>query len=218
MNGSRFLCLLILLAFSMSASVQSNYAALGGTVFDPEQKAVPEATVKLPSLSTLATRQATSNEQGMFQFTGLLGENPIRANYTGQPVFISGTHTVSSWFNHATFATPAAFTFGNVGRNTVYGPGLETLDLAVQREFGITEKNEIPIPRRVLQCIESYESRHAQPLRKHPTVRHDYRGGNAWPRDSVWCATLFLIDRSPSQSVLTSGVAQQIPGRWAAGA
>ncbi len=70
----------------------------------------------------------------------LLGENPIRANYTGQPVFTSGTRTADSWFNPAAFATPAAFTFGNVGRNTVYGPGLQTLDLALQREFNVTEK------------------------------------------------------------------------------
>ena len=69
----------------------------------------------------------------------LLGENPIRANYTGQPVFGPGTHTAASWFNTAAFATPAAFTFGNVGRNSVYGPGRQTLDLALQREFALTE-------------------------------------------------------------------------------
>ena len=70
----------------------------------------------------------------------LLGENPIRANYTGQAVFTSKTHTADSWFNPAAFSTPAAFTFGNVGRNTVYGPGLQTLDLALQREFNVSEK------------------------------------------------------------------------------
>jgi hypothetical protein len=69
----------------------------------------------------------------------LLGENPIRANYTGQAIFGAGTHTAASWFNPAAFATPAAFTFGNVGRNSVYGPGRQTLDLALQREFSITE-------------------------------------------------------------------------------
>src|SRR5438105_6215326 len=57
----------------------------------------------------------------------LLGENPIRANYTGQPVFGPGTRTASSWFNTAAFTTPPAFTFGNVGRNSVYGPGRQTL-------------------------------------------------------------------------------------------
>ena len=70
----------------------------------------------------------------------LLGENPIRANYTGAPVFGPGTRTADQWFNPAAFSTPAAFTFGDVGRNTVYGPGRQTLDLALQREFSITEQ------------------------------------------------------------------------------
>ncbi|HST19847.1 MAG TPA: carboxypeptidase regulatory-like domain-containing protein [Blastocatellia bacterium] len=70
----------------------------------------------------------------------LLGENPIRANTTGQPVFGPGTRTADRWFNPAAFATPAAFTFGNTGRNAIYGPGLQTLDLALAREFGLTER------------------------------------------------------------------------------
>jgi hypothetical protein len=70
----------------------------------------------------------------------LLGENPIRANYTGLEVFGPGTRTSDAWFNPAAFSTPAAFTFGNVGRNTVYGPGMQTLDVALHREFVLTEK------------------------------------------------------------------------------
>src|SRR4029079_6208028 len=70
----------------------------------------------------------------------LLGENPIRANYTGQPVFDANSRTADRWFNTAAFATPAAFTFGNVGRNTLYGPGLQTLDMAVAREFALSER------------------------------------------------------------------------------
>jgi Carboxypeptidase regulatory-like domain len=70
----------------------------------------------------------------------VLGENPIRANYTGQPIFGPGTRTATAWLNPAAFATPAAFTFGNVGRNSVYGPGLQTLDFAVARVFSVTEK------------------------------------------------------------------------------
>ncbi len=71
----------------------------------------------------------------------LLGENPIRANYTGQPIFGAGTHTAARWFNPAAFATPPAFTFGDVGRNSVYGPSLQTLDLAVDRSFRLTESS-----------------------------------------------------------------------------
>lgn len=70
----------------------------------------------------------------------VLGENPIRANLTGQPVFGPGTRTAAEWFNPQAFAAPPAFTFGNVGRNTVAGPGMQTLDLALAREFGFTER------------------------------------------------------------------------------
>jgi hypothetical protein len=70
----------------------------------------------------------------------LLGENPIRANYTGAPIFGEGTRTSDAWFNPAAFAAPQAFSFGNVGRNSVYGPGMRSLDLAIQREFDLTEE------------------------------------------------------------------------------
>ena len=70
----------------------------------------------------------------------LLGENPIRANTTGEPVYGPGTHTADRWFNPAAFAAPPAFAFGNAGRNSIYGPGMQTLDLALQRDFILSEK------------------------------------------------------------------------------
>jgi hypothetical protein len=70
----------------------------------------------------------------------VVGENPIRANLTGKPIFGSGTHNSTTWFNPAAFATPPAYTYGNVGRNTVYGPGQQTMDLGVVRQFPIREK------------------------------------------------------------------------------
>src|SRR6185437_5971787 len=69
----------------------------------------------------------------------ILGENPIRANYTGQPIYGPGTHTSSEWFNPAAFAAPAPYTFGDVGRNSLYGPSLQTLDLSVARAFRVRE-------------------------------------------------------------------------------
>jgi len=69
----------------------------------------------------------------------VLGENPIRANDTGQPLFGPDTRNTMQWFNPAAFSAPAAFTFGNTGRNTVYGPGLQTLDLALVRSVVVRE-------------------------------------------------------------------------------
>ena len=69
----------------------------------------------------------------------VLGENPIRANVTG-PAFGPGTHTAAEWFNPAAFAAPPAFTYGNAGRNSVYGPGLQTMDIALERAIRLSEK------------------------------------------------------------------------------
>ena len=68
-----------------------------------------------------------------------LGENPIRASYTGQPVFSPGTRNSTNWFNQAAFKAPAAYTFGNTGRNAVVGPGLNSLDLGIVRAFSLHE-------------------------------------------------------------------------------
>ena len=75
----------------------------------------------------------------------VLGENPVRANYTGQPVFGPGTHTADGWFNPLAFAAPAPYTYGNLGRNTVSGPGLQTLDVAVGRNFTVTENTRLQV-------------------------------------------------------------------------
>jgi hypothetical protein len=70
----------------------------------------------------------------------VVGENPIRANLTGAKIFGPGTKNATTWLNPKAFATPPAYTYGNVGRNTVYGPGLQTMDLGIVREFSLAEK------------------------------------------------------------------------------
>jgi hypothetical protein len=72
----------------------------------------------------------------------ILGENPIRANVTGQPIFPHGTRNYREWMNPAAFAAPAPYTFGNAGRNSVYGPGMQTMDLSAQRTLPIHEASQ----------------------------------------------------------------------------
>jgi hypothetical protein len=73
----------------------------------------------------------------------VVGENPIRANVTGQNIFPSGTRNSTTWFNPAAFSTPPAYTYGNVGRNSVYGPGLQSMDLGLVKSFSLAEKARI---------------------------------------------------------------------------
>ena len=122
----------------------------------------------------------------------VLGENPIRANVTGEPVFGPGTRTADKWFNPAAFAAPPAFTFGNVGRNSVYGPPLQTLDLALARTFRITEKASFQIPGGGVQLAEQGQPGDAEPVREYTAVRDDHDGDDAGAGDAGERAVVVL--------------------------
>jgi outer membrane receptor protein involved in Fe transport len=47
--------------------------------------------------------------------------------------------TVDRWFDVAAFTTPAAFTFGDSGRNILYGPGRVNFDFSVFKEFRVND-------------------------------------------------------------------------------
>jgi hypothetical protein len=44
---------------------------------------------------------------------------------------------INEWFNPAAFSQPAAGIFGNVRRNSLYGPGTNTVDLSAFKEFSL---------------------------------------------------------------------------------
>jgi len=140
----------------------SNLTAEKGPACDVRHRFALSAVYDIPTLHSNNILQAATKDwhfstlyqiQTGFPFTisvfgdtansgTVLGENPIRANATGQPIFVPGTRTASGWFNTAAFTAPPAFAFGNVGRNSVYGPGLQTLDFAVVRDFNLGEKTK----------------------------------------------------------------------------
>jgi hypothetical protein len=51
--------------------------------------------------------------------------------------------TANQWLNPAAFAMPAAGTFGNLGRNTIFGPGLAQIDFSVLKDTPITESTKL---------------------------------------------------------------------------
>ncbi len=58
-----------------------------------------------------------------------------RADLIGDPT--SGSHNILRWFNTAAFSQPAAGSFGTSGRNILRGPGVNNLDLALFKNFGL---------------------------------------------------------------------------------
>ena len=95
------------------------------------------------SLSGIATLQSG------FPFSPQLGYNPTGNGDTRNPVRpnraagFSGPlygKTVQQWFDPAAFSAPISGTFGNVGRDTLTGPGLSELDLALAKSTTIHER------------------------------------------------------------------------------
>jgi len=58
---------------------------------------------------------------------------------------LHGVGTANAWFNTASFAAPAASTFGNVGRNYLSGPGFFNLDAALSKSIRFTERYNLDL-------------------------------------------------------------------------
>jgi hypothetical protein len=72
------------------------------------------------------------------------GENRDRVDVVGDP-FAGVNPTIPNslaiqYLNKAAFANPAVGTFGNIGRNAIYGPGFGAVDFSVFKNTSITER------------------------------------------------------------------------------
>jgi len=60
-----------------------------------------------------------------------------RPNGTGPVTY---PHTLQQWFSPSAFSTPAPYTYGNLGRNTLFGPGRVNWDMSLFKNFVIREQ------------------------------------------------------------------------------
>jgi len=81
----------------------------------------------------------------LFTGTDTTGENQYqqRPNVVGSP-FAGVSHKIQNgvvqWFNQSAFVDPPAGTYGNYTRNSIFGPGLEDVDLSLFKNTHITER------------------------------------------------------------------------------
>lgn len=66
-----------------------------------------------------------------------------RPNRTADGNLPSGQRTIDHWFNTAAFVIQPQYTYGNAGRNILFGPGLRNLDLSLSKSFAITESKRL---------------------------------------------------------------------------
>jgi hypothetical protein len=68
-----------------------------------------------------------------------VGGGSERAQVLGNPN-TGFNQSIQEWFNTAAFAVPAAYTFGNEGRNNMSGPAFKNLDFNATKNFSLTER------------------------------------------------------------------------------
>jgi hypothetical protein len=92
----------------------------------------------IQGVSTDASTTSSSGRAGLFA--------QVRPNYNGQPVWIADPTVPGGMrVNQAAFETPAGFSQGNLGRNTLRGFGFNQLDLSLRRMISLTERCKLNI-------------------------------------------------------------------------
>jgi hypothetical protein len=62
-----------------------------------------------------------------------------RPNRIGSGNLSDGQQSIDHWFDTSAFVVQPQFTYGNAGRNILFGPNLRNLDLSLSKSFSITE-------------------------------------------------------------------------------
>src|SRR5579872_2151095 len=82
--------------------------------------------------------------QSGLPFTPGISTDPANTGNSKRPDRIGNgllaNQTINDWFNVTAFAIPALYTYGNAGRNILYGPGFVNWDALAMRNFQIRER------------------------------------------------------------------------------
>ena len=86
--------------------------------------------------------------------TANTGVGNQRPNLVHTPTDNCGNGHLTNCIDSAAFALPAAFTYGNAGRNLLYGPGLYNVDFSAFKNFPIARASQPAIPCGILQSFQ----------------------------------------------------------------
>jgi Carboxypeptidase regulatory-like domain len=143
------------LDYGLSTFDVRNVAVISGSYelpFGKRKRFLSRQTGWRSELASGWTMDSIETARSGFPFTPQLSFNPSNNGDTRnsvRPSFnpaFSGPIILGSpdeYFNPDAFVVPPNGTYGNVGRNTLTGPGLEELDLSILKDTPITEKVKV---------------------------------------------------------------------------
>jgi hypothetical protein len=125
------------LPFGKGKPYVSHPGIAGSILGNWELSAIGTAQTGLPVNITID--RSNGSVPGLFSISG-----EERPNYvSGVSLTPANGSTPTNWINTAAFSTPAAQTFGNLGRNAFRAPGISQLDLGLSKYVSITERTSI---------------------------------------------------------------------------
>ena len=85
------------------------------------------------------------------------GDGTDRVDLVGNPFALTSTRSGTSveYLNKAAFAAPAAGTFGNLGRNVIYGPAFFSIDPSLFKTFRLTERFSLQFRAEVFNVLNT---------------------------------------------------------------
>jgi hypothetical protein len=99
---------------------------------------------QLTGIHTLQTGNPSNVRTGTDN--SLSGMNQDRPNLVGNPFFADDRpkgEKLQRWIDVRAFEANPVGTFGNLGKNVVYGPGLWNLDFGLFKNFAVTERHRV---------------------------------------------------------------------------
>jgi hypothetical protein len=133
-------------------NVLDRFGDRGNSAFDLRQRFTLSYTYSLPG----PHKGAVGYVLGGWQLNGILisqtglpftpaaNNSTVNNNTSSRPNCIANptlsSPTLSDWFNLTAFATPAPYTYGNCGRDILFGPGRTNFDQSLFKDFRFFEK------------------------------------------------------------------------------
>jgi hypothetical protein len=87
---------------------------------------------------------------------------------------------------------PPAYSFGDAGRNSVDGPGLQKTDVALQRDFPLVGNTRLQFRAEAFNVRQSHQLRNTRAVRQHAAIRQRDDGRDVGASDSI-CRTLVVL-------------------------